>query len=63
MTDQEWARSVQQRLAALERPSLLRVGDWTIEVDGHGALVVSRDGRSVRIAGVQDAVNVVDRRL
>lgn len=51
-TDAEWAREVERRLAALERPRIARCGAWTLSETASGGLeaVNSRTGRAVRIA-------------
>ena len=48
-SDAEWARSVERRLQQIERPTILRVGGWTLsETVNHGLIAEHADGR-VRI--------------
>lgn len=51
-TDAEWVRSVERRLAALERSQLARVGAWTLSEDRNGNLIAmnSRTGTSKVVA-------------
>lgn len=37
--DSEWARQVEKRLRALEYPSAIRMGEWTVHVGQFGDLV------------------------
>lgn len=51
-TDAEWARSVERRLAALERSQLVRIGAWTLSEDRNGNLIAqnSRTGTQTVVA-------------
>lgn len=50
-SDAEWARDVERRLTALERPQSLRIGQWTITQRGNESLwALGDDGREFRIA-------------
>lgn len=51
-SDAEWARSVERRLNALERPATARVGSWVLSEDRDGNLIAvnSRTGASKTIA-------------
>ena len=48
-SDAEWAREVQRRLDALDRPQSIRIGDWVI---------AARDGELVATAPGRDAVTL-----
>ncbi|WNM68785.1 hypothetical protein SEA_SOOS_55 [Gordonia phage Soos] len=37
--DAEWARQVEKRLRALEYPTAIRMGEWTVHVGQFGDLV------------------------
>ena len=43
-SDAEWAREVQRRLDALDRPQSIRIGEWVIAARG-GELVATAPGR------------------
>lgn len=51
-TDAEWVRSVERRLAALERSQIVRVGSWSLSEDRSGNLIAvnSRTGKSKVVA-------------
>lgn len=48
-TDAQWGREVERRLAKLERPDTVRVGEWVVS---------SRDGELVATAPGRDAVSI-----
>lgn len=37
--ESQWARAVERRLAALERPQVQRIGAWSLFVETDGSLV------------------------
>lgn len=43
-TDGQWARSVEQRLNAMERPDTMRIGEWVVS-SRDGELVATTPGR------------------
>ncbi len=60
-TNAEWARTVERRLVAGENPNVVRIGAWTLSVDGNGNLIGSNvNGGSVVIAEPPEVTNSVD---
>lgn len=58
-TDPEWAREVQQRLAALEQSSTVRIGNWVLNSTEDGHLTATApSGRSAILTGIADVSQI-----
>ena len=52
--DPEWARKVEKRLAALERPGSILMGNWVISMNQYGDLVADNLVKGARTVIAQN---------